>query len=219
MTDKGEVEAFIGWEPPPPWRPRRARRSTTSRSCRRSRTPRVSSSRSAPQFIKDHPDVIERFVRATLRGIEYIRKQPKEKTADILAKKMNDPKAVPVVLNAMGSVILTDPRIDMPSTRIILRRSPSRQDPAGTGQGHRRLGRQVRRLLVPGQGAGLAQEVNRNSALSAPRPCSRAGRAEGRIRRRAGPRCAPGRPGAAGCRGAACPRARSTPSPGSRARR
>ena len=34
---------------------------------------------------------------------------------------MNDyPKAVPVVLNAMGSVDLTDPKIDMPSTRIIL---------------------------------------------------------------------------------------------------
>ena len=71
-------------------------------------------------MVKDHPDVIVRFVRATLRGIDYIRTQPKEKVAEILAKKMNDPKAVPVVLNAMGSVILTEPKLDMPSTRIIL---------------------------------------------------------------------------------------------------
>ncbi|HWD17466.1 MAG TPA: hypothetical protein VG865_12720 [Casimicrobiaceae bacterium] len=60
-------------------------------------------------------------MRATLRGIDYIKTQPKEKVAEILAKKMNDyPKAVPVVLNAMGSVDLTEPKIDMPSTRIIL---------------------------------------------------------------------------------------------------
>jgi hypothetical protein len=33
---------------------------------------------------------------------------------------MNNPAAVPVVLTALGSVTLTDPRIDMPSTRILL---------------------------------------------------------------------------------------------------
>jgi hypothetical protein len=34
---------------------------------------------------------------------------------------MNDPNAKPVVLNAMGSVIVTEPRLDMPSTQIILK--------------------------------------------------------------------------------------------------
>jgi hypothetical protein len=33
---------------------------------------------------------------------------------------MNNPAAVPVVLTALGSVTLTDPRLDMPSTRILL---------------------------------------------------------------------------------------------------
>ena len=121
MIDKGEVEAFIGWEP--------ASAMAIAQSSKIhyiQQLPPIKNSESlelafSPAMIRDHPDVIERFVRATLRGIEYIRTQPKEKVADILAKKMNDPKAVPVVLNAMGSVILTDPRIDMPSTRIILR--------------------------------------------------------------------------------------------------
>jgi len=33
---------------------------------------------------------------------------------------MNDPTAVPVARAALDSVILTDPKLDMPSTRIIL---------------------------------------------------------------------------------------------------
>jgi hypothetical protein len=60
-------------------------------------------------------------VRATLRGIDFIKKNSKEKTAELIAKKMNDEKAAPVVLNALGSVELTDPRLDMPSTRILLK--------------------------------------------------------------------------------------------------
>jgi len=120
MVDKGEVEAFIGWEP--------ASAAAIAQSDKIhyiQQLPPIPNAESlelafSPQMIKDHPDVIVRFVRATLRGIDYIRTQPKEKVAEILAKKMNDPKAVPVVLNAMGSVILTEPKLDMPSTRIIL---------------------------------------------------------------------------------------------------
>ncbi|HZZ95267.1 MAG TPA: ABC transporter substrate-binding protein [Usitatibacter sp.] len=120
MIDKGEVDAFIGWEP--------ASATAIAQSTKIhyiQQLPPIKNSESlelafSPAMVKDHPDVIERFVRATLRGIEYIRTQPKEKVAGILAKKMNDPKAVPIVMNAMGSVILTEPRLDMPSTRIIL---------------------------------------------------------------------------------------------------
>src|SRR5690242_1176804 len=120
MIDKGEVEAFIGWEP--------ASAAAIAQSDKIhyiQQLPPIPNAESlelafSPQMVKDHPDVIVRFVRATLRGIDYIRTQPKEKVAEILAKKMNDPKAVPVVLNAMGSVILTEPKLDMPSTRIIL---------------------------------------------------------------------------------------------------
>lgn len=120
MIDKGEVEAFIGWEP--------ASATAIAQSDKIhyiQQLPPIKNAESlelafSPKFLKENPDVVMRFVRATLRGIEYIRTQPKEKVAEILAKKMNDPKAVPVILNAMGSVILTEPRIDMPSTRIIL---------------------------------------------------------------------------------------------------
>ena len=74
-----------------------------------------------PKIAKDDPDLIVRFVRATLRGVEFIKTSPKEKTAELVAKKMNDPRAVPVIMNALGSVKLTDPRLDMPSTRILLK--------------------------------------------------------------------------------------------------
>ena len=73
-----------------------------------------------PKIAAEDPDLIVRFVRATLRGVEFIRSNSKERTAELVAKKMNDPKAVPVVINALGSVELTDPRLDMPSTRILL---------------------------------------------------------------------------------------------------
>lgn len=60
-------------------------------------------------------------MHATLRGVDFIKKNSKEKTAELIAKKMNDEKAIPVVINALGSVELTDPRLDMPSTRILLK--------------------------------------------------------------------------------------------------
>ena len=120
MIDKGEVEAFIGWEP--------ASATAIAQSDKIhyiQQLPPIKNAESlelafSPKMLKENPDVVMRFVRATLRGIEYIRTQPKEKVAELLAKKMNDPKAIPVILNAMGSVILTEPKIDMPSTRIIL---------------------------------------------------------------------------------------------------
>lgn len=120
MIDNGEVEAFIGWEP--------ASAMAIAQSSKIhyiQQLPPIQNAESlelafSPKMVTEHPDVVLRFVRATLRGIDYIRTQPQQKVAELLAKKMNDPKAVPVILNAMGSVILTQPRLDMPSTRILL---------------------------------------------------------------------------------------------------
>jgi NitT/TauT family transport system substrate-binding protein len=121
MAEKGEIEAFIGWEPA----------SATTIALNPAlhyiaQLPPIPNMESLglvfqPKIAKDDPDLIVRFVRATLRGVEFIRTSPKEKTAELVAKKMNDAKAVPVVVNALGSVKLTDPRLDMPSTRILLK--------------------------------------------------------------------------------------------------
>jgi hypothetical protein len=43
-----------------------------------------------------------------------------EKTAQLLAKKMNDPSSYAVNLDALQSVDLTKPMIDMPSVRVWL---------------------------------------------------------------------------------------------------
>lgn len=121
MIEKGEVEAFIGWEP--------ASAQAIAQSPNMlhyiAQMPPINNAESLElifqtKIAKENPDLIVRFVRATLRGIDYIKKNPKEKTAELIAKKMNDPKAVPVALTALGSVDVTQPRMDMPSTRILL---------------------------------------------------------------------------------------------------
>jgi NitT/TauT family transport system substrate-binding protein len=120
MVDKGEIDAFVSWEP--------AAATALKLNAKLhyiAQLPPIKNAESLeliaqPQFVKDYPQAIAGFVRATLRGIEWIKKNPREKTAEIVAKKMNDPTAVPVVLNAMDSIVVTDPRVDMPSTRIIL---------------------------------------------------------------------------------------------------
>ena len=68
----------------------------------------------------EKPELVTGFVRAIRRGVEYVKNNPREKVAEIVVKKMGDPKMTPVVMQALGSVILTDPRVDMPSTRILM---------------------------------------------------------------------------------------------------
>lgn len=121
MVDKGEIDAFISWEP--------AAATAIAQNPKLhyiAQNPPITNAESLiliahPNMVKNKPQVVGGLVKATLRGMEFIKKNPPEKVAEIVAKKMNDPKAKPVALNAMGSVIITDPRVDMPSTRIILK--------------------------------------------------------------------------------------------------
>jgi NitT/TauT family transport system substrate-binding protein len=121
MIDKGEVEAFIGWEP--------ASANAIAQSNKIhyiAQWPPIPNAESLslifqPKIAKENPELIVRFVRATLQGIDFIKKNPKEKTAELVAQKMNDPKAKPIALMALGSVDLTDPRLDMPSVRLLLK--------------------------------------------------------------------------------------------------
>jgi NitT/TauT family transport system substrate-binding protein len=121
MIQKGEVEAFIGWEP--------ASAAAVAQAPDLlhyiQRLPPIPNSESlqlafTTSFVKSDPQTAEKFVRATLRGIEWIKANGNQKTAELVAKKMNDPKAVAVNLNALESVDLTQPRLDMPSTRLWL---------------------------------------------------------------------------------------------------
>ena len=121
MIQKGEVEAFIGWEP--------ASAAAVAQAPDLlhyiQRLPPIANSESlqlafTPAYVKSDPQTVEKFVRATLRGIEWIKTNGKQKTAELVAKKMNDPKSLPVNLDALESVDLTQPRLDMPSTRLWL---------------------------------------------------------------------------------------------------
>jgi ABC-type nitrate/sulfonate/bicarbonate transport system substrate-binding protein len=121
MTEKKEINAFIGWEP--------ASAAAIAQNPELhyiEQLPPLPHMESLglvfqPKIAAENPELIVRFVRATLRGVDFIKKNSKEKIAELVAKKMNDPKAVPVIINALGSVELTDPRLDMPSTRILLK--------------------------------------------------------------------------------------------------
>jgi len=121
MIQKGEVEAFIGWEP--------ASAAAVAQAPDLlhyiQRLPPIPNSESlqlafAPGYVKANPETVEKFVRATLKGVEWIKTNGNEKTAELVAKKMNDPKSYAVNLDALKSVDLTQPRLDMPSTRIWL---------------------------------------------------------------------------------------------------
>jgi NitT/TauT family transport system substrate-binding protein len=120
MLDRGEVEAFIGWEPASASAIAQARDAHYI-----AQWPPIPNAESlelvfSPKVAKENPDLIVRFLRATLRGMNYIKTQSKDRVAELIARKMNDPKAVPVARMALDSVIVTEPRLDMPSSRIIL---------------------------------------------------------------------------------------------------
>jgi NitT/TauT family transport system substrate-binding protein len=121
MIEKGEVEAFIGWEPASAQAIAQAPQ-LLHYIAQRPPMPNAESLSLIfqPKLAKENPDLIVRFMAATLRGIEFIKSSPPEKTAELIAKKMNNPAALPVVLTALGSVTLTDPRLDLASTRILL---------------------------------------------------------------------------------------------------
>jgi len=121
MIQKGEVEAFIGWEP--------ASAAAIAQAPDLlhyiQRLPPIPNSESlqlafTPAYVKANPETTEKFVLATLKGVEWIKANGNEKTAELVAKKMNDPKSYAVNLDALKSVDLTQPRLDMPSTRIWL---------------------------------------------------------------------------------------------------
>ena len=120
MIEKGEVDAFIGWEPAAA-----IAIAQNSKLHYIAQLPPLKNLESLemivqPQLAKEKPEVVYGFVRAIRRGIEYVKTNPKEKTAQFIVNKMGDPNAMPIVLNALNSVILTDPRLDMPSTRILM---------------------------------------------------------------------------------------------------
>lgn len=121
MLDRGEVDAFIGWEPASAAAIAKAKDAHYI-----AQLPPIPNAESLeivfqPKIAKENPDLVVRFLRATVRAMNYIKANSKDKVAEIVAKKMNDPTAQPVARAALDSVILTDPRLDMASTRLLLK--------------------------------------------------------------------------------------------------
>lgn len=121
MLDKGEIEAYVGWEPASAI----AIAQNPGKLHYIQQLPPIKNVESLEMIVQtklanEKPELVTGFVRAIRRGIEYVKNNPREKVADIIVKKMGDPKMKPVVVQALGSVILTDPRVDIASTKIIM---------------------------------------------------------------------------------------------------
>ena len=121
MLDKGEIEAYVGWEPASAL----AIAQNPDKLHYIQQLPPIKNVESLEMIVqtklaKEKPELVTGFVRAIRRGIEYAKNNPREKVAEIVVKKMGDPKMMPVVMQALGSVILTEPRVDIPSTKIII---------------------------------------------------------------------------------------------------
>lgn len=171
MLDRGEIEAFIGWEPASAAAIAKAKDVHYI-----SQLPPIPNAESLelvfqPKIAKENPDLIVRFVRATVRAMNYIGSHSKDEIAQIVAKKMNDPSAAPVARMALDSVVLTEPRLDMPSTRPTRETIAEQGDLQGPGQGRRWLARQHPRLQLPRQGPGddaqIAPSIRRHHAARA----------------------------------------------------
>lgn len=121
MMEKGEVNAFIAWEP--------AAALAIKQDPKLHyivQRPPIKNMESLeivaqPSLVKKDPEVCYHVVRAILRGMQYIKTHPKTDTAKLIAKTMGGQKAIPVILHAMGSVLVTNPKVDLPSTGILLR--------------------------------------------------------------------------------------------------
>ena len=121
MVQNKEIDAFISWEP--------AAATAISQDSNLhyiAQNPPIPNAESlelifAPQFVAQHKDVVRNFVKATMKGIDYIKGHPTADVAKIIAAKMGQPSKTDVVEMALKSVVVTDPKLDMPSSRIILR--------------------------------------------------------------------------------------------------
>lgn len=72
-------------------------------------------------FIEKHPDVVKRFVRATLRGLQYFRKNP-EAYIEWLAKRENMEADILRAIVLDREIVLPDrPVADRPSTKLLIR--------------------------------------------------------------------------------------------------
>ncbi len=121
MIDKGEIDAYIGWEP--------ASEMAIAQNPKLhyvAQLPPIKNVESLEMIVqtklaKEKPELVFGFVRAIRKGIEFVKANPKEKVAQLIVTKRGDPTALPIIMSALDSVILTEPRVDMASTRILMR--------------------------------------------------------------------------------------------------
>jgi len=120
MMQNKEIDAFISWEP--------AAATAISQDSSLhyiAQNPPIPNAESlelifSPQFVEQKKDVVRGFVKATLKGIDYIKSHSNADVAKIVAAKMNS-NNIAMVETALKSVGLTDPHLDMPSCRILLK--------------------------------------------------------------------------------------------------
>ncbi len=118
MLEKNEVQAILGWE------------TVAAEAVLRVKgahylapIPVIPGAESlevvvSPKLAKQQPDVVQGFVRAILKGMWYFEKHEDE-ALQIIAKAIGTPQALAVVKLGKGQVKVTDPYVEMKSSKVI----------------------------------------------------------------------------------------------------
>lgn len=118
MIEKDEIQAFCGWE------------TVAAEAVLRVKgahylapIPVIPGAESlevivSPKLVKQQPQVVQGFVRAILKGMRYYAKHEDE-ALKLIAKAIGTPQALEVVKLGKGQVKVTDPYLEMKSSKVI----------------------------------------------------------------------------------------------------
>ncbi len=116
--EKGEVDGLIAWQPPAEL----ARKKLGAVYLAKAVIPGAESLGVIfpREFVKKHPDVVKRFVRAHLKGIQYFRQHPEDFARWLAEREKLDLDVVKNIALDRDMILGDVPTTDRASTRIII---------------------------------------------------------------------------------------------------
>ncbi|HEY7364515.1 MAG TPA: ABC transporter substrate-binding protein [Methylomirabilota bacterium] len=116
--ERGEIDGLIAWQPPAEL----ARKKLGAVYLAKAVIPGAESLGIIfpREFVKKNPEVVKRFVKAHLRGIQYFKKQPEALARWLAEREKLDLDVVRNIALDRDMILGEDPVTDRPSTKIII---------------------------------------------------------------------------------------------------
>jgi NitT/TauT family transport system substrate-binding protein len=116
--EKGEIDGLIAWQPPAEL----ARKKLGAVYLAKAVIPGAESLGIIfpREYVKKNPDVVKRFVRAHLRGIQYLKKNPQDLARWLADREKLDLDVVRNIALDRDMILGDNPVTDRPSTKIII---------------------------------------------------------------------------------------------------